>query len=270
MNKILVFEYDQGLLSKLKNKRLIVKTNSFENIEQIYGDSRSYNDVVAMFVQQPFASVSQICFNPGWENIPIILKAYSLGDYHIFMNMVNDIRHLNIRIYLSSKSEKSYTDLKIMASMGVDCGIWIDGTLDDEKFMDLASYNYISPVRHASIEPFDNILKNLYSEDHSTFDSVYFSERTRFVEIDNTTDLSILECTADNDFEQDVLSKMESHYKHFMELDKCSKCQAFKICNHKLMSCLVDCEQAMEEIYEYAEMRSGMDINESTKTVCQL
>ena len=55
-----------------------------------------------------------------------------------------------------------------------------------------------------------------------------------------------------------------------MELDKCSKCQAFKICNHKLMNNLVDCDQTMEEIYEYAEIRNGMDINESTKTVCQL
>lgn len=270
MNKILVLEYEEELLSKLKNKKLVVKTNSFENIEQIYGDSCRNNDVVAMFIQQPFASVSQICFNPGWENIPIILKVYSLGDYHNFMSMVNDIRHLNIRIYLSSKSDKSYTDLKIMASMGVDCGIWIDGTLDDEKFMDLASYNYISPVRHASIEPFDNILRNLYSEDHSTFDSIYFEERTKFLEVDSTTDLSLLDCCSDDDFEHDVQAKMESHYKHFMELDKCSKCQAFKICNHKLMNNLVDCDQTMEEIYEYAEIRNGMDINESTKTVCQL
>ena len=270
MNKIIVLEYEAELLSKLKNRKLIVKTDSFENIEQIYGDSRRNNDIVAMFVQQPFASVSQICFNPGWENIPIILKVYSLGDYHTFMSMVNDIRHLNIRIYLSSKSDNSYTDLKIMASMGIDCGIWIDSTLDDEKFMDLASYNYISPVRHASIEPFDNILKNLYSEDHVTFDSIYLTDKTKFIEIGPTTDLSLLECSADDDFEHDFLSKMESHYKHFMVLDKCSKCQAYKICNHKLMDYLVDCEQAMAEVYEYAEMRSGMDINESTKTVCQL
>ena len=157
-----------------------------------------------------------------------------------------------------------------MASTGVDCGMWIESPLNDEKFMDLASYNYISPVRHASIEPFDNILKNLYSENHETFDAVYFKDGTKFIQIDKDTDLSFLDMSEEEEFEQNVQCKMESHYSHFMELDKCSKCQAFKICNHKLEELLTNCEDTMEEVYEYSEMRHGMDTNNSHKTVCQL
>lgn len=270
MNKILVLDYNLELLTKLKKERIIVRTNGFDNIEREYGDSCRENDVVAMFIEQPFLSVSQIDFDLGWENIPIILKAYNLGDYHSFFGMVNNLRHLNIRIYLSSKSDKIYTDLKIMASSGVDCGLWIESTLDDEKFMDLASYNYISPIRHASIEPFANILKNIYSENHDNFDSVYFCDKTKFVEIDKDVSLLFLDKSEEKEFEDDVQCRMESHYKHFLDLDKCSKCQAFKICNHKMEEFLSNCEDTMEEVYKYAEMRHDMDTNQIQKSVCQL
>ena len=270
MNKIIVLDYDKNLISQLKRERIVVRIKDFSQIEQEYGDSRRDNDVVAMYIEESFLSVSQIDFNPRWENIPLVIKAYNLGDYHSFLNQVNSIRHLNLRIYLSSKSEKVYTELKIMASTGIDCGLWIDGPLDDEKFMDLASYNFMSPVKHASIEPFDNILRNLYSEKHDNFDAVYFNDKTKFIYLDNYSNLSVLDMTDDEEFEHDVQSKMECHYKHFLNLDKCSKCQAYKICNHKLENLLSNCENTMEEVYEYAEMRHDIDNNQSVKTICQL
>ena len=62
-------------------------------------------------------------------------------------------------------------------------------------------------------------------------------------------------CT-DDDFEKEqVIFKLENYYGHFMELDRCSKCKAFKICNHKLSSSFnSDCQQTMADVFEYAEI----------------
>lgn len=266
MNKILILDYDKLLLQLLKNQRIVVITNSLDSIEEQFASSIQNNNVFAMFVSLPLTSISQIDFKPEWGAIPLIISAFNLGNYEHFLSKVDIIRSLNIRIYLSNKSETVFTELKIMASLGVDCGLWMnDGKrMDDDSFLDLASYYYMSPVPHATIEPFEHILNHLKEEINCGFEGVYFQDPTLFHRITTSEDITMLEKKADDGFPL----KMAHYYKHFIDLDDCSKCPSFKICDKQMKSRLNDCTSTMNEIFEYAELRNNMKKNEP-KTICQ-
>lgn len=266
--RILTLKYDKEILNAIQDKCVVVYTDSLDSIILKYAEAKRNKDVLAMVVSLPYTSISQIDFKPEWAEIPMVINVYNIGDYYSFFSKINSIKHLNVRIYLSSKSHSVYTDLKVMASVGIDCGIILENgiKLDDEKLLDLASYYFMSPVCHATIEPFEFILRHLSSEKNEGFDNVYFDNPLSFKYIKKIDDLE----EADSD-ELAFERKMQCYYKHFMDLDECSKCPAFKICDHKMISKLESCSKTMNEIFEFAEIRNNMNNNQTkTKTICQL
>lgn len=265
--KTLKMHYNVDLLKALKDQKILVYIDSLDYLEVNYTEANRNNSVVAMVASLPYTSISQIDFKDEWSQIPLIINAYNIGNYDSFFHKVNSIRHLNVRIYLSSKSPNVYTDLKILSSIGIDCGIQLEDNckIDDDKLLDLASYYYMSPARHATIEPFEFILRHLRDESNESFGSVYFDNPLQFLEVHSCEDV------INDQLEDDFDIRMQVYYNHFMDLDDCSKCPAFKICNHAMESKLTSCSTTMNEIFEYAELRNNMNSNQDTpKTICQL
>lgn len=267
--RTIILKYDETILKNIKNRRLVVCVDSLDNIESQYVESSRTNDVMAIVVKLPYTSVSDIEFKEEWKQIPLIIFAHNIGDYFRFFTKVDDIRHLNVRIFLCNKSNTVFSDLKIMSSLGVDCGLNIEEgfKMDDEKLLDFASYYFMSPVPHASVEPFEFILRHLSDEANSSFGMVLFDDPLQYIEVTSPDDIDSSELS-DSDF---FSLKLESYYNHFMKLDDCAKCAAFKICNHKMSDKMDYCSKTMSEIYEYAELRNDMNNNhENIKTICQL
>ena len=102
MRRIPIIEYDEELLKAVKNCQIVVKIDSLEQIEYKYSEAQRNNSVVAMCVQLPFTSISQIDFKKEWSQIPLIINAINIGDYDLFMFKVDVIRSLNVRIFLSN------------------------------------------------------------------------------------------------------------------------------------------------------------------------
>ena len=263
--KIITLKYDLNILKSIKNRQIVVYVDTLDSLEYKYAEAKRNNSVVAFVVSLPYTSVSQIEFKEEWAEIPLVIQAYNIGNYDHFFFKVNAIRHLNVRIYLSSTSSTVFSDLKIMSSLGVDCGISLepDSKIEDDKLLDLASYYYMSPAPHATMEPFEFILRHLRDENNESFDNIYFKTPLLYTEISTETDVE--------GFEDNFKLKLENYYNHFMQLDDCAKCPAFKICNRKMSTILSSCSETMNEIYEYAEMRQNMNDNhQSPKTICQL
>lgn len=268
MKRTLVIDYNKLLLQSLKDRHIIVKTDTLEQIESQYSESQRNNIVMAMWVSLPFTSISNIEFKQEWAQIPIIIYAYNIGNYGLLFSKVDIIRSLNIRLYLSNESETVFTDLKIMSSLGVNCGLYMKQgiKMNDDSFLDLASYYFMSPVAHATIEPFAFILRHLTVEKNEGFENVYFQNSLYFANVNSNTDLEKLDLDDDERFSV----KLQDYYKHFIELDACSKCVAFKICNRKMMSQLDNCQTTMAEVYEYAELRNEMNRQIEPQSVCLL
>lgn len=268
MRRIPVIEYDEELLKAVKNCQIVVKTDSLEQIEYKYSEAQRNNSVVAMCVQLPYASISQIDFRKEWSQIPLIINAFNIGDYDLFMFKVDIIRSLNVRIFLSNEADSVFTDLKVMASIGIDCGLYMEDTvkMNKDSFLDLASYYYMSPVPHATIEPFEFILRHLTEDRNEGFESVYFENPLQFIKATSAEDIDQI----DMEGQDSLATKLDVYYKHFMDLDVCSKCPAFKICDRRMISKLDDCQNAMNEVFEYAELRNNLNHQNNQKTVCQL
>lgn len=146
--KTVLLKYNLELLKSLKNRQIVVYTDTLDSLEHQYAEAKRNNRVTAFVATLPYSSVSQIEFKEEWAEIPLIIFAYNIGDYNQFFVKVDTIRRLDARIYLSSTSLTVFTDLKIMSSMGVDCGILFDADvkIEDDKLLDLASYYYMSPA----------------------------------------------------------------------------------------------------------------------------
>ena len=265
--KTILLKYDDVLLKSIRNRQIVVVVDSLDSIMSQFVESARANNVVSMVAELPYVSLSQIEFQKEWADIPLIIKCYNIGDYDIFLAKVNAIKRLNCRIYLSGLSKTVYTDLKIMASIGVDCGICLneDVNIDDEKLLDLASYYYMSPGQHATIEPFEYILRHMPEEQNNSFDTIYFDNPLMYVSLNSLEEIDNI------DIENDFKLKVDNYYKHFMDIDECSKCPAFRICNKKMQTKLNQCSNTMNEIFEYAELCNEVNNNKcKQKTICQL
>jgi hypothetical protein len=125
----------------------------------------------------------------------------------------------------------------------------------------------MSPIPHATIEPFEYILRHISDEANVNFNEVYFRDEFTYKYLSTIDDLKVLQMEEFNDSEY----KIKNYYSHFLQLDNCSKCPAFKICNKQMQKCLYDCQKTMNEIYELAELRNELNNNNvKNKTVCQL
>lgn len=268
--KYIVSKYNQKILGTIRSQKLIVNIDSLSSLEMVYRDVIRNNQVIAIVVNLPYTSISTIDYKTEWEQIPLVIKAYNIGNYNEFFSKIEFIRQLNIRVYLSNTSDTVCTDLKVLSSLGVDCGILIEDNhiMEDDKLLDLASYCYMSPAAHATIEPFEYILRHLSDENITNFNAVYFRDPLLYTEVNTVEDATMFESiTSEDDFRE----KMDCYYKHFMDLDECSKCAAFKICNHQMKNKLEDCKKTMNEIYEFAECRNELNNNTAKqKTICQL
>lgn len=179
--------------------------------------------------------LSDVDFDESWREYHGDLKVRGLGDLITVLHQTVWLRGLDLRVYLSNDRKENYAYLKILASLGVNCGLWLSEItpICDESFVDLASYYFMSPVPHAQIEPFEYIISNVNDEKNIRVLDLY-------------APLTIAE-----NLEAASQTRINVYYRHFMELDKCSKCKAFRICCGCMENILSDCEQTMSEVLEY-------------------
>lgn len=268
MKRTLVIKYDECLLKSLKDQHIIVFIDSLEQLEYKYSEAKRDNHVVLMCANLPYTSLSQIEFSNNWDKIPLHIYSYNIGNYDLFFSKINTIRSLDVRLFVSNETESACTDLKIMASLGIDCGLQMKPgvIMDDDSFLDLASYYYMSPVPHATMEPFNYILRHLTEEASNGFNSVYFDNPVYFAHIASVEDYEKQEEEENNFFK----FRLKDYYQHFLDLDECAKCPAFKICDRNMSDKLKDCKTTMNEIYEYAEMQENLNNRNTPKLICQL
>lgn len=257
---------DLSLIRKdlIGDNSIIIKMDDPDSVVGVFRKFSSDFLIDQMILDIGYGCLSQIPFNSDWENIPLTILAYNLGELNDVLNTVGLLQASKLFVFLPASNDETYSSLKILASLGINCGIKFDsGPIDDERFLDLASYYYMSPVPHASIEPFANIKTHLHANENHSFDEVYNIDGRRFVYLLNDCEVSFTPegkrlslSMSEKELEKEQIDyKLENYYCHFMSLDKCSKCQAYKICNHSLSEFFRnDCEGIMTEVFEYAEL----------------
>lgn len=284
MNRIIIFDYcHDKRVPTCPDTLFIPRVHQFEDIRPAY-DAVSKN-VFCIWLDNTLLSLSDIPFDESFEGIPIVLHLYNVGSIYATMSRLDILKRLGIRVFLSSSSRENFSSLKILSSLGIDCGLLIDSEkVDDEAFVDLASYYYLSQVPHATIEPFDYIWRNLHQEKNLDFSTVYFENPEKYIYVNESLDAAFsegdllkesfignLNGMEEVGFQTLVSKKMTSYYSHFLQLDDCSKCPNFKVCNKKMKSTFENCSEVFASVYEYAEIMDNIEQQRGkTKELCQL
>lgn len=283
----LIIDHTPKTFDDLRGENLIIKMDNYLNIKYIYDSYRRNNHVHAIWLYMPMMSLSYLPIDEEWIDIPIIAWIYDLGDMNIIFHEIDILKKMSIRIFLPLSVKENFTSLKLLSSLGIDSGFTYSEckSIDSDKLMDLASYFYMSPYNHASIEPFDYIWRNLNAEQNLNIDTVYFINPKRYIFMDSEHNIAFSGVNLKNgeyigkfeDFEKiefvaEYNYKLKNYYSHFDKLDNCSKCPNFKICSRNLQTKLTDCENVIAEIYEYAELRGQIEQkqNQERELICQL
>ena len=280
--KTVIFDYSPTIIDKINGLHVVVRFSDVASFMQNHLSCMQHNHVDAFVLDLPLSSLSQIEFNEAWCEIhsPLSLIVYNLGDLNTIFQQLEMLKQLEMRIFLSSSFKDNYYGLKILSSLGIDSGLYIQAgkSIDDELFTDLASYYYLSPVPHAKIEPFDYISTRLTEEKNLSFNHVYFKDNTCYLLIDEDLKLYssetgeylclLSEYDDEKEFEVQVSQKMDTYYSHFLNLDKCSKCRAFRICSGMMNEYLSCCEESMcsclEDCLAFNNQR-----NKNTDNLCR-
>lgn len=282
--KILIVSFEDYISQPVKGERIIIR---FDDIDAFMSNCHNIpngNLVFAIWLHLPDKCLSDITFSRESPQIPIILHCSGVGSINQILDDIHILQEMQIKCFMPCSSE-NFKGIKILSSLGIETGILFDNNIvDSEKFLDLASFACVSPMRHAAIEPFDYIWRNIGQDNNLDFSTVYLTNPFKYIHVDvNSNCAYSYEMLASgkftgklNDILKDTIGyetkyKEEHYYKHFMELTKCAKCSAFKICNRTLQDNFEDCEATMKEVYELCELRDSMERqNNQGKEICQL
>lgn len=173
----------------------------------------------------------------------------------------------NITYLFPFNTPKLVTLLKVFSSCGYKSGLQLDygNSIDQDDFIELATYSYLSPVSHSQIEPFGFIQQEI--RDKSRYvdtNKYYFNSPETFVHIESDGGIylksefehkkllckTIEELSRINFDDISMEYKKLRFYNHFDAEDKCSKCPNLKICSGFYQNRFEDCQETMSTIYE--------------------
>lgn len=285
MNRIIIYEFSPAATDKFSGETLIPRVTALEEVEHAWKSAGLNNNAFCVWADMTGQMMSELDFHCVPEDIPLIVHLGGLGDTFEVLTRLESVRRLSIRVFLVSSREDNFAGLKILSSMGVDCGLLLDGgKIDDDAFADLASYYYLSPAPHASMEPFDYIVKNLRQDRNLDIRTVCFTNPGKYIFAGEDLSFAFsredllagrfagrLDEAEEVGFEEEYKYKLEHYYRHFLDLDACSKCPAFKICPRNVEGVFSDCARTFGQVYEYAELHHGLhSARKREKQLCQL
>jgi hypothetical protein len=213
MKHILIIK-DVKQLERLKNKTIVVETDSVDAIESIAKTVKTNNFLFCIKIRVK-QEITTIPFKKEWRKIPLAIYPDGLGAVRDLMGLLTLLKTLNIRFFLDGAMKQNYEAVQILSSLGIFSGIIINESADWKKLTNLMYYALYSKVPHAPIEPFQ-YLYSIYTENSfANYDTVFFNDPSVFRYLDD----------------EDQVAK--SWRKSFREVTSCSACAGWQICMGK-------------------------------------
>ncbi|MBN2519421.1 MAG: hypothetical protein JXB17_02855 [Bacteroidales bacterium] len=250
MDHILVCPFNEKLLSRLKQRAVVINTEDFNIIRYINRELDNSNKLHAIKIQTE-KPLSEITFQEEWGNIPLAIYSPEFGEYKKLLYQLNLIRKLNVRIFLSSQYEFNFTGLRILSSLNIACGIYFNEEPQNwDLINDLMHYAIYSNATHAPIEPFNWVALNYQSTEYIDYSVVYFNNPTKYLHLNDKEQIALTaeDLVKGNYIDQGIKSlnsinknrkyihAENSRYETMLQMNECAFCNAFRICLAKFPS----------------------------------
>lgn len=285
---ILVCPFDENLIGKLDNKRLVIHTKNLQLIPQINRLVNERNRLHCIWAVDKKKLLTTLSFDEKWENIPINAYLGGMGPFRELLIMLAKLKKLSVRVFLSSGKAENLLNLRILASLGIDCGIfWEDKSLDWDIVSDLMHYAVYSRAEHATIEPFYYTVSSYYPEQPTDFGTVYFDNPSRYLHIDEQENIALsnddllrgnfiskgihtIDSIEEN---QNYVDYQNRWQKFFLQTEGCAYCPAWRVCLGKFDSTCKEnpgCKQFFSDLLDAADFYKAKIQKERGKKLCQL
>lgn len=283
----LVCEFDENLLSRLSNQRIAIITNGFEHVHHILESFNGNSNTLHCLMVHHKGSVVSMPLNENLKNAPLAIFASEMGPFKEIMSKLPLLREMNIRIFLSAGNKANFTNLHILASLGIDCGISFDeGDVDWEALNDLMTYAIYAKVKHASVEPFLYAAKHYSPERLTDFSTVYFENPQFYLHIDKDENIALtskdlkagkfiakgiaaLETINENKLYQDSEFAWQ---EFFLKDNHCAYCQAWRVCMGKFTETVEKtpgCRQFFTDMMDAADYYQTAEKKNKKKEIWQ-
>ena len=209
---------------------------------------------------------------------PIYLYAESIGDlFWVFDHL--DLLRSDYHIVLPSDHPNSYTSLKLLSSLGINCGIELAGShIDWAKLEQLAGYVVNADIPRGKLEPFSFILENYDPKEYLNFNIPLLSAPLQYIYVDEEMNAypslqamkngqkigSGKEWILDYPNSQTYRDLKFEWKDFFTTFNPCSTCPAFRICLGNFAhgeTDLTKCKATFTQILEWVEKRKGIAYN---------
>lgn len=192
---ILVCPFDENLIRRLSGRALVVRTTDYELIPHIDRFVNEHNKLHCIWIVDKRRILTSVPFAEKWLNIPIHLYLSKPGSLRSMLGKLTLLRQLSTRIFLPAEKQKNLTEVMILASLGIDCGVFWDDEgkedIDWEALNDLLHYAIYTQTKHAAIEPFHYVASNYNPGEPTDFGSVYFDNPRRYLHVDHEENIAL-------------------------------------------------------------------------------
>lgn len=270
MKPILIVPIELYPLIDTTNYNFVLKIEEEDQIKNALDIAKEYRQCVSILCEFNDISIETLLKMNIQSSVNMYINCIFNGDLLSVIKLLDIKEHSPFITYLfPAETPQLVTLLKVLSSCGYKSGVKFDyaNKIDQDTWIELATYSYLSPVPHAPIEPFGYIQQEIHNKKVKYVDinKFYFNAPDTFVHIGKDGGV-YLNCEFPNfqrrlcdsvddifkhDFSEISLEyKKLCFYNHFDNEDECSKCAHFKVCSGLYKSQFTDCQEIMSTIYE--------------------
>ena len=268
-NLTLITKPSLKIFNSVFERDFVVFTHQQDNFNAILSSIKNSSNRLLSIVIKSENLISQIEFKKEWRNIPLIFYVKGLGKIRDLWKTINLIKELDIIFFLPAGNTEISTSISFLSSLGIKSGIYFSKNKKPnyEALKDLIYYAFYPRVNIGDIQPFSFIQKNNILTNGLNFSSVYFNNPEKYLWIDINGNIAFTEenmnqkkflktpltelykIEEDEDYKKELLK----WHEHFLKVDKCSACPAWRICKaSKEYFCDEDFQDFMTEIVDVA------------------
>ena len=246
MKHHLVVPFDTKLLEKLSGQSLIGRTTSADEIVAIGQTVRSKKNPLRSIWLTTETPLSALPFTKAWLRLPLTLQVGSLGRFRDVAPHLPLLRKRDVWVFLPSNGPDTFFALPVLASVGVRCGVWLDGrgSTDWDVMQELLDYSAYGRVRHAPMEPFQFLVTQFKETKYLDISPIYFDDAARFLHLDghanialSAADLAAGTFIATGLSALDTIAELPEYKKHldrrqsfFLDNHPCARCSGWRAC----------------------------------------
>lgn len=245
-NPVIVCNYDESLLSRLKRRHIVVRVDDpFKALSAVkLVQEKNVLQALWLLIDAPFSHLPCKILE-ALANVPLYLDVAEIGNFREWRDQVDLLRKLKVRLMIPEEAPGSYRDLRILSSLLIPCGIRFGNCCPDwDALTDLMCYAAYGKIPHAPIQPFHFVLTCFERHMRVDFNSVYFEDPSRYLHVDNEGHIALTRMNLDRgwfietDLENlDAIADLPAYQAHgeawrevFLTKGRCAYCPAWRIC----------------------------------------